>query len=258
MRQMPLRLQKYMKHKHKSASFIATTNKHKTKLDRIYYINLERRKDREVHFLQQCKQAGIRMEILQKFVAIDGKIFEPTVEQNKMFRDCTYKNSPFCKNIMANQLSHYYILKDMIEKSYDCILILQDDVVFKKNFTIELDHVLNSLPEDAEIINIGIHKFAAFADFVPIDLENHRENKTPSKRIINRFICELKDHINPCSLAYIITKKGCHNLVQYFQIHGFRDPTDLNYNQYLQERRINYASTNVLCTGALLGSDVWT
>lgn len=256
MRQMPLRLQKYMTQK--SASCITTSNKHKTKLDRIYYINLERRKDRKAHFFQQCQKAGIPMELVEKFTAIDGKTFEPTSEQNQMFRDCKYKNSPFCKNIMANQWSHYCILKDMIEKGYESILILQDDVIFKKNFTIELDHVLDAIPQDAEIINIGLHKYAAFADFVPIDLENPRENKTPSKRIINRFVCEIQDHINPCSLAYIVTKKGCHNLLQYFQTHGFRDPTDLNYNQYLQERNINYASSTVLCTGALLGSDVWT
>lgn len=198
------------------------------------------------------------MELVEKFTAIDGKTFEPTMDQSQMFRNCKYKNSPFCKNIMANQLSHYYILQDMVKKGYASILILQDDVVFKTNFTIELDHVLISIPEDAEIINIGLHKFAAFADFVPIDLENPRENKTPSKRIINRFVCELKDHINPCSLAYIVTKKGCHNLLQHFQTYGFHDHTDLNYNQYLQERNINYASSTVLCTGALLGSDVWT
>lgn len=228
------------------------------KLDRIYYINLDRRKDRKEHFLGQCRKEDIDMRLVQRFIAIDGKTFELKEEEKKLFANCQYKNSPFHKKIMANQLSHYYILLDMIEKGYDHILILQDDVVFKKDFNKHLEKVLGHLPKDAEIVNIGLHQYALFDYFEPLPLEDKEKNKTSCKRPINEAICELTDNVNPCSLAYIVTKKGAHNLVHYFQENGFHNETDWNYNNYMRSKNINYVSTIALCTGALMGSDIFT
>lgn len=78
---MPMRLKKYIQSK-------SQTKQTFVKLDKIYYINLDRRKDREKHFLQQCHNANINIKILQKFVAIDGKTFTPTSQEEKMFLNC--------------------------------------------------------------------------------------------------------------------------------------------------------------------------
>lgn len=227
------------------------------RLDRIYYINLDRRADRHAHFLEQCRAAGLDAGILERFAGIDGKAFTPTPEEKAMFARCEYKDSPFIGNLMGNQLSHYYILRDMMEKGHENILILQDDVVFRSRFLDHLGDVLRSVPEDAEIINLGMHKLAAFADFEPIALEDNRQNRTPCKRRVNPYICEIRDEANPCSLAYIVTRQGCRNLLEHFRREGFRDATDINYNNYLRGKNINYASSRILCTGALLGTDVW-
>lgn len=55
--------------------------------------------------------------------------------------------------------------------------------------------------------------------------------------------------INPTSLAYIVTNKGCQNLITYFETNGFSHETDWNYNLYLQSKNIFYGSKLVLCTG---------
>lgn len=227
------------------------------RLDRIYYINLDRRTDRDAHFREQCRAAGFDTRIVERFVGIDGKSFTPTPEEEAMFAGCKYKDSPFIKNLMGNQLSHYYILLDMMEKGHENIMILQDDVVFRSQFQRHLGDVLRSVPGDAEIINLGMHKLAAFADFEPIALEDDRQNRTPCKRRVSPHICEIRDEANPCSLAYIVTRRGCRNLIEHFRREGFRDATDINYNNYLREKNINYASSRILCTGALLGTDVW-
>lgn len=231
-------------------------HKKKIKLDKIYYINLDRRPDRQQHFLQQCRQENIDMKLIQRFQAIDGKTLKLKKEEEKLFENCDYKNEPYKKNIMGNQLSHYYILQDMIINNYQYILILQDDVVFKKDFNKYLDQVLNSIPDDAEIVNIGLHKHSVYADFKPLNLESH-ENKIYCIKDVNSSICIIQNIVNPCSLAYIVTRKGAINLCRYFQIVGFLKATDWNYNEYLQQRGINYASKIVLCTGALMGSDIF-
>lgn len=227
-------------------------------LDKIYYINLDRRKDRKKHFLEQCTKENINMNLVQRFEAIDGKTFELNDEEKLLFTNCQYLQNPFHKKIMANQLSHYYILLDMLEKNYNYILILQDDVVFKKDFNQYLEKMLNKLPKDAEIVNIGMHQYAVLSVFIPLQLEDKQKNKTLCKRPINDMICEIQDNVNPCSLAYIVTRKGARNLTQYFQKNGFHSETDWNYNHYLRERNINYASTIALCTGALMGSDIFS
>ena len=228
------------------------------KLSKIYYINLARRSDRRQHFVIQCKIEGIPLDKIQHFEAIDGLTYEFTKEEIRMFSRCDYLCQPFAKKIMGNQLSHYAILKDMIEKQYEYIIILQDDVIFKPGFNQRIDKVLTSIPDDAEIVTIGLHKYALYSHFVPWDLSMENDRDSISKQQINNEICILHDSINPCSLAYIVTLKGATNLVNYFDAVGFTRATDWNFNDYLKNRNIFYGSTTVLCTGnPNLGSDIF-
>jgi GR25 family glycosyltransferase involved in LPS biosynthesis len=228
------------------------------KLDKIYYINLDHRADRREHFEVQCKIEGIPLNKIQRFEAIDGLTHEFTTEQLAMFSRCDYLRQPFAKKIMGNQLSHYSILKEMIEKHYEYVLILQDDVIFKSGFNERLEKVIASIPDDAEIVNIGLHKSAFLSHFVPWDLSTENDRDALSKQLINDEICVLHDSINPCSLAYIVTLKGATNLVNYFDANGFLRATDWNFNDYLRNKHIFYGSTTVLCTGnPNLGSDIF-
>jgi GR25 family glycosyltransferase involved in LPS biosynthesis len=160
---------------------------------------------------------------------------------------------------MGNQLSHFNILNEMIKKRYNCIIICQDDVIFRNNFMSKLENIMNNIPSNAEIVNIGFHQFAAYEHFVPWDLNNKNDFEILGKKKINDEICILKDTVNPCSLAYIITLKGAINLVLFFKQYGFFRATDWNYNDYLNYKNIFYGSSTVLCTGnPSLGSDIFT
>lgn len=227
------------------------------KLDRIYYINLDRRPDRNQHFLRQCEKAHVNMDLVKRFQAVDGTTLQITPEIETMFQNSDFKHKKNCKKLMGNQLSHFRILQDMIQNNYEYILVLQDDVVFKHNFNHYLQKVLNSLPPDAEIVNIGLHNLNIYSYFRPLDLTEGKENLSHCKTHISSAICELHNHVNPCSLAYIATRRGAINLVKYFQKYGFRRATDHNYNDYLRKKNIHYGSRIVLCTGALMGSDIF-
>ena len=48
---------------------------------------------------------------------------------------------------------------------------------------------------------------------------------------------------------YLVTLKGAENLVDYFNIVGFKAATDGNFNEYLEAKDLTYTSRPVLCTG---------
>jgi GR25 family glycosyltransferase involved in LPS biosynthesis len=175
-----------------------------------------------------------------------------------MFKEADYRTQDFSKRIMGNQLSHYYILKEMIEKKYDYIIIFQDDIVLRNNFKKELEKVMNNIPENAEIVNIAFHKFASYNQFIPWNLNQTEEEKEMAKVNINDYVCLLNETVNPCSLGYIVTFKGAKNLINHFNTIGFLRATDWNYNDYLRKKNIFYGSRLVLCTGnPNLGSDIF-
>ena len=229
------------------------------KLSKIYFINLDRRPDRYEHFLKQCHDNNIEYNKISRFKALDGNLYEFSKKEKNMFINIDYKTKHFSKKIMGNQLSHYYILKEMIEKNYNYIIIFQDDVQFRNNFKNELDNVINNIPENAEIVNIGFHKFASYNQFIPWNLNQKDEEKEMVKININDYICILNDTVNPCSLGYIVTLKGAINLINHFNTIGFLRATDWNYNDYLRNKNIFYGSRLVLCTGnPNFGSDIFT
>ena len=218
-------------------------------ISKIYFINLDRRPDRYEHFLKQCHDNDIDYNKIVRFKALDGNIYEFSNEEKNMFKNVDYRTQNFSKRIMGNQLSHYYILKEMINKNYNYIIIFQDDILLRTNFKKELENVINNIPNDAEIINIAFHKFASYNQFIPWNLNQCEEEKLMVKININNYICILNDTVNPCSLGYIATLKGAHNLINHFNTNGFLRATDWNYNNYLIEKNIFYGSRLVLSTG---------
>lgn len=227
-------------------------------VDRIYYINLDRRPDRNEHFLNQCKKQNINSSILKRFRAIDGTTYVFTENEKIMFENADYIGTPQENKIKGNQLSHYYILREMIRNDFDYILICQDDVIFCNDFVTKLNNLMKNIPPDTEIVNIGFLKYAVNDKSLSINFDDYNESTMQCLQNINDSICILKQNVNPCSLCYIVTKKGCMNLIKHFEQNGFKYGTDYNYNTYLNSKNINYGSRIALCTANnKLGSDIY-
>jgi GR25 family glycosyltransferase involved in LPS biosynthesis len=218
-------------------------------VDKIYLINLERRKDRLEHFFNECKREGIDSNKVKIFKAFDAKTYKLKDEELKMFQNIDFDLNVFHgKPCICNQLSHYNILLDMVKNKYKRCIIFQDDVRLRKNFKRDINNVVNNLPRNSEFVWIGLHQMAAgsyFEDF-PIDEEYDRYYV---KEKINDYVCRLNDDINPCSLAYIATYDGAINYIEHVNRYGFRYATDGNFNKYLLSKNIMYSSYDVLCTG---------
>ena len=121
-----------------------------------------------------------------------------------------------------------------------------------------LNDILDNLPKNSEMVNIGFHKYASGANFVRWDLKGENDHSILAQKRLNKQVCILKENINPCSLAYILTLKGAKNMVSFFEKTGFLRATDGNFNDYLQTKNIFYGSTTVLVTGnSDLKSDIF-
>jgi GR25 family glycosyltransferase involved in LPS biosynthesis len=229
-------------------------------IDRIYYINLERRKDRNEHFINQCHKHNLPFDKIERFNALDALTYKFSNNELVMFKDVDYKNKIFETKIMGNQLSHYYILKDIVKNNYKNVIIFQDDVVLKDDFLFYFKNIMNNMPQDTEIINFGLHKYAAYNTFIPWDLKTNTylTDSDLSFQSVNNYICKMNTKYNPCSLAYLVTLQGAINFVNYFNSIGFLRATDYNYNVYLLSNNIYYASKIVLATSNInFKSDVF-
>jgi glycosyltransferase involved in cell wall biosynthesis/GR25 family glycosyltransferase involved in LPS biosynthesis len=237
---------------------ICSVSDEQINVDMIYYINLKRREDRDSHMLEQFIRAKIPENKITRFCALDGTLYPFTKQEEDFFKSCTFKSTPSYKKIMGNQLSHFYIFKDMLEKKYEKILILQDDAIFTRDFIRHFNLVSNNLPKESEIVNLGLHKAAYFSHFEAYDLTKESDSDHVEQKKINDYVCSWKKNLQPCSLAYILTKKGAENLVEYFTRFGFILETDHNLNNYLKNKDIFWGSRKILVTGnPSLGTDIF-
>jgi GR25 family glycosyltransferase involved in LPS biosynthesis len=228
------------------------------KIDKFYHINLAKRTDRNNNMIKQFNKANIPINMIERFEAIDGNTYIFSDIEKNLFKNCDYKDQSFATKIMGNQLSHHNIMIDMIIKNYNYIVIMQDDSIFCDNFLLMLNNIMTNLPDNAEMVNIGYHKYAASDNFIGYELNNVNDYELLGNNKINEYICELKNDVNTCSLAYILTLEGAKNIVTYFEVNGFLKATDKCFNDYLKSKNIFYGSTHVLVTGdPKFGSDIF-
>jgi len=109
--------------------------------DKIYVLNLNRRKDR----LERIKQTLLRFQIeYEVFGATDGYVID------KIWS--SFNNPNFTTpNYLACAISHLSIYNDAQANGYDKILILEDDVVVNKH----LNRLSEYLPEWTDVLYLG-------------------------------------------------------------------------------------------------------
>jgi GR25 family glycosyltransferase involved in LPS biosynthesis len=212
---------------------------------------LEKRKDRLYHFIEEANRENLPKNKISVFKAFDGTVkdFKISPILANMFLKSSFLLFQHRNPAIANQLSHYFIIKNQILHNYKNIIIFQDDVKLKSGFISDLIEVLNNLPNDFEILWLGFHKHSFLKDFIPWDIDSHYDENDFVKKLVNNHVCILKDDINPCSLAYVISLEGAKNWIEHVEKNGFEMETDHNFNNYLKSKNIFYSSRKVLCTG---------
>lgn len=108
-------------------------------VDRIYCVNLDRRKDRWERSNEIFKNYNLTVE---RFVAIDGK----ELKSNEM------KLPSGVIGILRSDLA---IIKNAKQNNYKNILIFEDDIEFSEDFNQKFDEYIKQIPEDWSFIYLG-------------------------------------------------------------------------------------------------------
>lgn len=122
-----------------------------TYFDKIFIINLDRRKDRWDKMKLRLKKYNINN--YERFVAIDGEHCQNKIHEKhsifcKMIQNSLdNKRNPLLKGEVGLILSTIEVLKIAIKRNYKRILLLDDDILFHNNFHNEFNKSIKKLKE---------------------------------------------------------------------------------------------------------------
>ena len=171
---------------------------------KIYYINLDHRKDRKDNVDKQLKKINFSGPV-ERINAAYGKNLDLDLIPSTLFTkdaiaDTTNKNlinntSKMTKGGMGVSLSQRWIYEKVLCGEHDYVLILEDDITISDNFMEKLKNKLKNI-KDFDILYLGYH--------IKVDTKVGEHCDTPEK-IWGLF-------------GYIINKKAAKHLIEIFPL----------------------------------------
>jgi len=164
---------------------------------KIFVAHYSKLVERKNHIIEMFKREGITdYEFIENFDK------ESLTEELTMFSNLSLSE-------ISLFLKHIYIYKRIIE-NYDEALIVEDDIVLCKDFISQLQKYKTQVPKDYDIVYLG--------NGCNLHVCSHAIR--PSQHIY-----EIKDKSSKCTDSYLIQKKACVQLVDYFK-KGIQLPID--------------------------------
>lgn len=144
------------------------------KIDQIYFINLEKRKDRLEQIEEEIKKISPNLEKVTRINAVEKEI-----------------------GAIGCGLSHIKVLEDAIKNDYKQIIVLEDDFEFTKNIE-EINYQINFLLTKVEDYNIcSLSANINSSRFFKGDIHTALNIQTTSGYIIHkRFYQDLIDNFS--------------------------------------------------------------
>lgn len=177
--------------------------------NKIYYINLDRRPDREEHIIQQLEKVNL-LNISTRVTAIDGKLIDLSSMPNNLITEAGIQDAldkskrvyvPLTIGGIGCALSHRNIWLDIINNNVSSALILEDDSSFSDDFSQKLQMLEENIPTNYDMIFLGYHRTSI---------------KYLSHIIINKYF---KKPLKIFGLfGYVVSKKGAAKLLKMFPI----------------------------------------
>lgn len=221
--------------------------------EKIYYINLDKRKDRDKNVKQQLAKYNLSRHT-KRISAVDGSLinmnninYDIITEKGKHDITTTdHKNKiqgiTLTKGALGCALSHRSIWNDIINNNVSEALILEDDITLVDDFI----NKLNTIQSDANTYNYDV----LFLGYHPATLKYVKKNSEStllqSSKIYGLF-------------GYIVTNAGASKLLQAFPI-TYQIDTEINkiknINIYIvpSEKRIITSEPSEYAT--TFGSDI--
>jgi GR25 family glycosyltransferase involved in LPS biosynthesis len=207
--------------------------------DKIFYINLDRRTDRNNNIKQELKRNGLENDEYEivRIPAVDGSRLNLNKIPHNLITEKginEYKNKDknnktgirLTSGAIGCALSHKIVWEKILNENIQAALILEDDIHINKNFHHELDTYRKNLPneiaKDYDIIFLGYHP--ATIKYIYKNTLNDPINGiyVKASRVYGLF-------------GYIVTKQGAKKLIDIFPI---SQQIDTEISNYLTKKKL--------------------
>lgn len=179
-------------------------------IDKIFYINLDRRPDRNTNVQNFLQQFNLQL-IAQRISAVDGSKLNldhvpKTIISEKGIHDAKDKSKktgiPLTPGGIGCALSHRTVWEHIITQNLKSALILEDDIRVEQDFHNKLNKIMNSVKGlDYDVLFLGYHP--ASLKYLDTKLINNMFVRSP--RTYGLF-------------GYVVSKKGAEKLLKIFPI----------------------------------------
>lgn len=193
--------------------------------DHIYVITLERDIERQEHIVKDLE--GLKFSFFygsdKKNLVMDELIENGTYDEAKAIKNHRF-DKPMNTGQIGRSWSHRLVYEDMLENKYNRILILEDEVIPKKEGFETFEETLTSLPADWELLyldcdinlsrNLGtwFRQLSCHIRYFFGKLKwNHRVIKNLYARKYSDTL--LVAGMHECTNAYAITQSAAKKLV---------------------------------------------
>jgi len=207
-------------------------------IDQIYVINLRKRRDRIVNFMNSVPSYFV--EKIKLVGAIDGSthVLSNDERQKLLHADWDIEKG---RGQWGCSFSHEMIWRTIVEKGQKLAIILEDDAVFQ---FAECNEFLNTVRlSDINICFLGP--------------SNHPENINGCHDftdLVGPKICKMKSNLG--SMSYLITLEGAVALLKIIDQRGHYRAVDQLINDYMKSINKWVCSSPPLFSVANLGSDI--
>jgi GR25 family glycosyltransferase involved in LPS biosynthesis len=176
---------------------------------KIYWINLERSKDRKTRMNKQFKKFNITNH--ERIEAVNGKKIK---EYKFKMPEKIEKNLNKYKNILGCTLSHLKCVKKAYENNDQICMVMEDDICLETipKWKHSLTEIISKAPKNWNIIHLSM------------------SNRRLIDNLLNMKQDFIKRNINHYgTIAYIINRKGIEKIYNKYEL--YNEPNlKLNYN----------------------------
>jgi len=220
-------------------------------VDRIFVINLDRRRDRWDAFVERLPFTS--GDGLERFPAVDGRDLEPSGGLVRLFRGNDFQ---YRRGVLGCALSHYRLWQRVADDdTLGDVLILEDDVLFAAGFRRAWSRRLPvSPPAGYDLAYLGgwpltSEELDAF--------ESGDESVLPAP---DEYVREMIDpffgvprRTDVGTFAYLLSRGGAQKLCAHVEAHGFHRAVDYFLMDLWPRLRV-CAAVPFLCWSAWEGS----
>lgn len=221
--------------------------------DNIYVITLQRARDRHAHIRNEL--AGLHYEF---FFGKDKQTFsiEELKEKGIYNEALSRQHHRYGKPMQGGQIgcawSHAEVYKDVVEKGYKKVLILEDDIVIDKKRASMFSQIVSALPANWELLYLGFDErekapkgvwlkkifYHVLSALGTLPFSHKTINHLYPKKISNHIY---RAGYHDCTHAYALTASAAKKLLKLQQPISF-----------IADNLLAYAATNTLVNAYII------